>query len=226
MNLLIAIPAYNEEFFLGKVIKSIPQKIKGIKKIDTVVIDDGSEDKTKEVAEKSGAMVVRHLINRGLGGALATAFALAKKNDYDLLITLDADGQHQPKDISLFVNSIKMGGNDAVIGSRWLSRSDAPFSRILINKIANFFTFFLCGIYSTDSQSGYRAFSRNAIQKINLHTSGMEVSSEIFSEIYKNKLKYSEVPIKAIYTKYSKAKGQRLFDAPDVLIRLVIRMLK
>ncbi len=225
MKLLIAIPAYNEESTIRKVIKSIPPKIKDIKKIETIIIDDGSEDNTGKVAEKYGAIVLRHLINRGLGGAIATALEYAKINNYDLLITLDADGQHEPKDIPIFINSIRVNKNDVVIGSRWLNGSDAPLSRIFINKIANFLTFFLCGVFSTDSQSGYRAFSKNAIQKVNLHTSGMEVSSEIFSEIYKNKLKYGEVPIKAIYTKYSKAKGQRLSDAPDVLIRLIIRIL-
>lgn len=223
--MLIGIPAFNEGRMIAHVVKSLPKKLKGIDGIDILVVDDGSVDKTATIAKKNKAKVLQHLINRGLGGALKTIFTYAKQMEYDILVTFDADGQHNPKDIVKLAKPILQGEADVVIGTRWTRKNIVPRSRLVINKIANIITYLLYGIMSTDSQSGLRAFSKKAITKIQLQNDGMEVSSEIFKEIYKNKLAFSEIPINAVYTKYSIAKGQRLDNGPNIVIQLLLRLL-
>jgi len=223
--MLIGIPAFNEEKMIGEVIKSLPKKIKGVSRIDILVVDDGSSDKTGIVAKKYKVKILQHIINRGLGGALKTIFAYAKMKSYDILVTFDADGQHNPKDLAKLTKPIIEGNSEIVIGTRWTNKNKVPLSRIIINKIANAVTYFLYGVMSTDSQSGLRVFGKKAINTISLQNDGMEVSSEIFKEIHRNKLNFCEVPIIPVYTDYSISKGQRLSDAPNIVIQLVIRLL-
>lgn len=226
MNLLVGIPAYNEEKMIAFVIKSIPKKIKGIKNIDILVLDDGSSDKTATEAEKHGATVLAHILNRGLGGALKTILAYARGNNYEILVTFDADGQHNSLDISRLIDPIQKGKCDMVIGTRWKDQLQTPLSRLLINKLANIFTYLLYGVATSDSQSGMRALGKRAIDSISLQTDGMEVSSEFFKEITRNKLRFMEIPIKAVYTDYSRAKGQKIANAPKVFWQLLLRLLR
>lgn len=222
-KLLIGIPAFNEQNMIGDVISGLPNKLSGIGQFDVLVVDDGSADKTGFIAQGKGAVVITHLINRGLGAALKTIFEFAKKNDYDYLITFDADGQHQGKDITRLVQILRTAKKDVVIGSRWLEPSDAPFLRVVFNRCANFLTYFLFSQSTTDSQSGLRGFNKKAIQNIILLTDGMEVSSEFFKEINRNKLTVTEIPIKAIYTRYSQIKGQQYSNAPSLIFQLLLR---
>lgn len=203
MKTVAIIPAFNEEKTLGSVIEKLKKEVEQI-----IVIDDGSKDRTCQIAKDQGASVYRHLINRGLGGALGTGIKAALFNDADIIITLDADGQHDPAEIQALIKPIVAGESDIVIGSRFLTRQPMPFSRRLGNKFFNFIMFMIFGIKTTDSQSGMRAFSKEAASKIELCTNGMEVSSEILNEAKKKRLKTKEVPIKAIYTNYSLSKGQ------------------
>lgn len=226
MNLLIGIPAYNEEPILAKVLNSLPRKISAISKISVLVVDDGSSDKTALIAEKNGALVARHLLNRGLGGALKTIFEFALDNQYDFLVTMDADGQHQSSDLKKLIKPVIENKTDVSIGSRWLKKGNAPLLRIIINKFANILTFIMFGIFSSDSQSGLRVFNKKSLSKIKIQTDGMEVSSEILREISKNKLKLIEIPISAIYTDYSQKKGQKLENAPNVILQLILRLLR
>lgn len=226
MRLLIGIPAYNESHMISKVLKMLPKKLKGLTNIDVLVVDDGSIDETASIAYKSGAIVLSHLINRGLGATLRTIFAYALNQQYDILVTFDADGQHNPKDIPHVIHPILCEKKDVVIGTRWKQKAEVPFSRFVINKVANFITFLLFGIYTSDSQSGLRAFNKRALKRISTTTDGMEVSSEFFKEIQRNKLRFGEVPIQAVYTQYSIVKGQRVDNAPELLLRLIIRFLR
>lgn len=223
MKILIGIPAFNEALMIGNVIKSIPDNFKGIDKADILVVSDGSTDETVKISQSNGAVVLNHLINIGLGGALKTIFAYAKLNQYDFLVTLDADGQHEGSSISQLIEPILKRNVNIVIGTRWLKGKNMPLIRLLTNKFANIITYLLFGVYSSDSQSGFRAFDKLAINKINLITDGMEVSSEFFKEIKSHKLKFTEIPIKAIYTDYSKNKGQKMSNSPEILLRLFIR---
>jgi UDP-N-acetylglucosamine---dolichyl-phosphate N-acetylglucosaminyltransferase len=226
MKLLIGIPAYEEGRMIGSVLSFIPKKIPGFTKTDVLVVDDGSEDNTGEIAKKHGVIVLTHLINRGLGGALKTILNYAKIHSYDFLVMLDADGQHDICDLKDLIKPIIEGKADVVIGSRWKKGNHKPISRYLINQFANIATYLLFNFWTSDSQSGYRAFNKKAINMINLVTDGMEVSSEIIKEIKRNNLNYTEVPIQTIYSNYSITKGQQLSNAPEVFFRLLLRLLR
>src|SRR3989338_6358448 len=226
MKLLIAIPAFNEEKMIGEVIKNIPSRIPHVNKRDILVINDGSSDSTADIARSYKARVVEHLINRGLGASLKTALEYALNNKYDALITIDADGQHETKSIPVLVKKMIKEKADIVVGSRWLTRGNAPLIRIIINKLANLLTFFFYGIHTSDSQSGYRLFGPKALKLLKLQSEGMEVSSEIFREIARNRLEYAEIPIKVIYTRYSQSKGQKISNAPLIIWHLFMRLFK
>lgn len=225
-KLIIGIPAFNERQMIGPVIQSLPRKISGVDRVDILVVDDGSSDGTGAVAQSLGAIVVTHAMNLGLGGALKTIFTFARKYSYDFLITFDADGQHEAKDIPGLLRPLIGNRADAVIGSRWKSARPAPLPRILVNKLANALALLFFAAHTTDSQSGLRAFNKKSIHSIRINTDGMEVSSEIIHEIARLHLRYSEIAIEPIYTKYSQTKGQKLSNAPSVLFELFMRFLR
>jgi glycosyltransferase involved in cell wall biosynthesis len=218
MKIIAIIPAYNEATAIGEVIDKTRPFVD-----EVIVINDGSPDRTAEVAQAHGARVYTHCINRGLGAAIGTGFAAALKHGADVAVTLDADGQHDPAEIPLFVDAINHGA-DFVIGSRMLTRlKGMPFHRKLATFIGNFVTFVLFGARVTDSQSGYRAFTRHALETIEIKTNRMEVSSELIHEAHAKGLHIAEVPIKAIYTDYSLSKGQNFFVGIKTLLKLVMR---
>jgi len=230
MKLAILIPAYNEEKSIGQVLDSLPQKIAGVDKIDCIVVNDGSADQTAEIAKNKGAKVISHWFNRGLGGALGTGFEYVKNHDYDgksgydCLITFDADGQHNPLDIETVIKPILEKKADVCVGSRFLTfEGHMPWYRRIGLTGMNIITFLLFLVWTTDSQSGMRAFSRNAIEKIQIKTNKMEVSSEFFYEINNKNLKYTEAPIKAIYSEYSLSKGQKNINAFNILAKLIFK---
>lgn len=224
MKLAILIPAYNEEKTIQKVIETLPKTIPGISDIKVVVVNDGSADNTAEIAHEAGATVISHVINRGLGGALGTGFKYAKTHNFDLLITFDGDGQHNPDDIAPVIAPIVAGDADVSIGSRFLGyKGHMPWYRRVGIFGLNIITYLLFWIWTTDSQSGLRAFSRNAIEKIQIKSNKMEVSSEFFYEISLRDLKMTEVPIHSIYTLYSLQKGQKNINGINVVVKLILR---
>lgn len=215
----IVIPAYNEEKSLAKVIASLRK----YKYNNIIVVDDGSRDKTAEIAVKEKVILYKHIINKGLGTALKTGIKGAIAQGADFIVTFDADGQHNPKDLSACLEPLYDGSAEVVIGSRLLNPEGMPFIRRFGNKAFNYITYALFGIWTTDSQSGLRLFSKKAAEKIEIKTTQMEVSSEIIAEIGKNKLKYKEVPIQAIYTDYSLAHGQSSLNGVNILIKLLFK---
>ncbi len=222
IKLFIIVPAFNEEKIIGKVIFALKaQKLKNTKKT-IIVVNDGSTDKTEEIAKKCRVTVLSHPINRGLGGALGTGLEYARSKSADIVITFDADDQHEPKDLQRLIEPILKNKADFVIGSRLLKNSTMPMDRKIINLVANIINFFLWSIWITDSQSGLRALSKNALKKIEIKMNKMEVASEFFKEIKKNNLRVKEISIKAIYTNYSKAKGQKNTNAVNILVKLLL----
>mgnify|MGYP001598003734 FL=1 len=215
----IVIPAYNEEKTIGKVIDDLRKnKFKNI-----IIVDDGSTDNTSEVVKSRKVRLYSHIINRGLGGALNTGISAALKNNADIIATCDADGQHDPKDVKKAIDFLKKEKLDVVIGSRIINSEGMPVSRKILNSGASFMTQLLFGVYSTDTQSGLRVFTKEAAEKIKIKTNRMEVSSEIIKEIGRNNLKFKEIPIKAIYTAYSLNKGQKGANAFNITYKLMLR---
>jgi glycosyltransferase involved in cell wall biosynthesis len=214
----IVIPAYNEERTIIDVIRGLRQH--GF--LTLIVVDDGSSDRTGELACHEGVILLRHIINRGLGGALGTGITAALHLGAEAIVTFDADGQHDPDDIARLLEPIAKGEADVVIGSRMLEPTGMPYARQLANWSANIVTYLLFRGWTTDSQSGLRAFSRRAAAQIQIMTNGMEVSSEIIAEIVKNRLKRKEVAVQAVYTDYSLSKGQSFKVGLQTLMKLIL----
>jgi len=224
---LIIIPAYNEGKVLVPVIKNIKAELKSSKgiKFDLVVVNDGSSDNTKAVAEKN-ATTISHLVNMGSGAATRTGLEYAKRNNYDFALTIDADGQHLPKDLVNVIKKLTAEEFDLVIGSRLIDPKGMPTHRVLGNKLLNAFTRILLGVRVTDSQSGLKGFSRKAIEKINIRTNGFEFCSEIVWRAKQQNLNIIEVPISAVYTDYSRQKGQSNVNALRIIKTLIIQKAK
>lgn len=226
MKLVIVIPAYNEAAVIGKTLKTLPKKISGISKYRVVVVNDGSTDATLEEARGKKVIAVSHIINRGLGAAIKTGLEWARAQNADVVVTFDADGQHNPQDIQKIIAPILIKKADIVIGSRFISKQKVPLDRLILNLLANLVTFILFGVKSTDTQSGLRGFSKKAIGLIDYKADKMEFSSEILLESKRHNLRVTEVPIKAIYTQYSRGKGQKNSNAIPIFIKFLVKFFR
>ncbi len=220
-SVFIVIPAFNEEKTVGEVVRAL----KNAQFENLIVVDDGSGDATAKVARQAGARTVRHILNRGLGGALGTGIEAALRLGAEYIITCDADGQHACEDVEKVAHALAENGSDVVIGSRMIESKGMPLIRKLGNLGLNVATFLLFGAWATDSQSGLRGFTRKAASTLRLEASRMEVSSEIIHEVKRNKLTLKEIPIQAIYTDYSLATGQSNLNAFNILFKLFIKKL-
>jgi glycosyltransferase involved in cell wall biosynthesis len=193
--IIAAMPALNEERYIARTIV-------GAKKFVTMVlvVDDGSTDDTAEIAMALGAVVVRHDSNRGYGGALKTIFETARNLHAYELVILDSDGQHDPKYIPDLLKPLG-AGFDIVIGSRFISgeKTGVPPYRVVGMKVLDIATNFAGEINISDSQSGFRAYGRKAIENITFMGNGMSAGSEILLQMKDNNLQFTEVPIKVRY---------------------------
>lgn len=213
MKVWIVMPAYNEERSIGRVIDALRRE--GWK--DIIVVDDGSKDRTGEIARKRRAVVVRHERNKGLGAALRTGLAKAVELGADCAVTFDADGQHDPKAVRILLNATERA--DLVIGVRTLV--NPPFHKRIGNFILNFITRALGGPI-TDSQSGMRAFNRRALELIKIKSNRYEVSSEILIQARLKGLRIDEVPVRCFFTEYSKARGTTIVSGIRIFIHLLV----
>tara|TARA_Y100001936_G_scaffold75736_1_gene74288 strand:+ start:952 stop:1863 length:912 start_codon:yes stop_codon:yes gene_type:complete len=196
LNIIVGIPAFNEE----KNIARILSKIKEI--TDTVIVcDDGSTDSTSKIANNHGALVINHEKNLGYGAAIRSIFLKAKEMSGDVLVTFDADGQHRIEDISKVARPIQDQKADIVIGSRFLSEdiSEVPEYRKFGIKIITKITNASIKENLTDSQSGFRAYSKKVLSDITPIENGMGVSTEILIKASTKDMKIAEVPIKVLY---------------------------
>jgi len=195
---VVGIPAFNEEKTIARVV------LKALRFADKVLVcDDGSTDMTGEIAESLGAEVVRHERNLGYGAAVRSLFNRAKELDGDVFVTLDADGQHDPSEIPLVVKPVVEGEADIVIGSRFLderSAEDMPWYRRAGVKIITRLTGKSAKYGVNDAQSGFRAYSRKALEKLSFHEDGMGASLEILVNAWKHGLKVKEVAASCRYS--------------------------
>lgn len=230
-KIYIIIPAFNESKVIGSVLNSLKESHHK----NVIIVDDGSSDNTYEIAKKSGYIVLRHLINRGKGAATQTGFDAAKLLNADIVVTMDADGQHSTQDIKGMITPIIEDKVDVTLGSRFLgggnNTSQIPKMKILINRIANFVTFLFYGIYTSDSQSGFRAYSSKALELIQTDMDRYEFESQILQQIKYHHLNFIEVPIFVKYSQYSKEKYKDIKDfqpqnfknGTKMLIKMIIR---
>jgi len=196
LKIAVGLPAYNEE----KNIASIIIKLEKI--ADTLIVcNDGSSDLTGEIAEKMGAVVINHKKNLGYGAAIRSLFLKSKEFDVDVLVTFDADGQHDVKDIKKVITPISEKNADLVIGSRFLdnNQDNIPSYRKTGIQIITKLTNISLNEKIKDSQSGFRAYSKEVFSKIIPSDNGMGVSSEILIKASNNGFRIAEVPIKISY---------------------------
>lgn len=202
----LVLPAFNE----GAILSSVIEEIKSAGYRNIIVVDDGSKDATYKVAKSiPGIVALRHPLNRGKGAATKTGIEAAKKLGADIMVTLDSDGQHNPSDIQKLIQPLLAGTCDVVLGTRLKNPKGMPWYKIIANHIGNGLTWYIYGLWVSDSQSGFRAYSRAAAERINTRTDRYEYDSEVIREIYLHKLRYAQVPIEVRYTEYSMGKIQK-----------------
>lgn len=205
-SIFIVLPAFNESSILPSVIEEIKQT--GFQNI--IVVDDGSTDTTFEVAKNiNGITTLRHRLNRGKGAATKTAIEAAKLLGADIIVTMDSDGQHNPHDIFRLIEPLQKKQCDVVLGTRLVNPDGMPWHKILANWVGNTLTWCLYGLWVTDSQSGFRAYSRKAMDLINTQSDRYDYESEVIREIRFYHLPFLEVPIEVRYTDYSMGKVER-----------------
>jgi glycosyltransferase involved in cell wall biosynthesis len=193
MKTLIAIPAYNEAQNITNVINDLKQHIP---QAHPIIINDGSQDNTSSVAHSLGIRVVDIPYNIGIGGAVQIGFMYASRENYDMIVQFDGDGQHMAKEIEKLLHPITQGA-DIVIGSRFLDLSgyNAPFARNLGIKVFSIVISFLCRQKLTDTTSGFRAFSKKAIDLFSTYYPEDYPEVEALIIAYKKKLNIKEMPV-------------------------------
>ncbi len=221
MKIFILIPAFNEERMIAQVIRQVRFYVDEI-----IVIDDGSTDKTSEIASREKVIVLKHLINRGQGAALRTGmdyvltkfFSDDKTDEEKIIVHFDSDGQHRAENIPEMVKPISEGKVEATFGSRFLLKnSSIPFGRKILLKGAIFVNRLFTKVKLTDAHNGFRALSWKAASLIRISQDRMAHNSEIVSQVNKYNLKFQEVPITVFYTKYSRNKGQKWYDSFKII---------
>lgn len=211
MRVSCIIPAHNEEKTIEKLIKKTKKFVDKI-----IVVDDGSTDKTFSVAEKTGTTVLNHIINLGKGAALKTGCDYAIRNGAKILITMDADLQHDPKEIPNFLKHLK--NYNMVLAYRKLNEkmpSVLKFGNWFINKMIKL----LYKLDLKDTQCGFRAFTADTYKKIRWNSADYSLESEIIANLGKNNLSYKEIPIQTVYS--DKYKGTTLIDGVKIVLNMI-----
>lgn len=204
----IVIPAYNEEKHIAGVLKEALSS-----KLPVILVDDGSRDKTYEMAKKVAVDAIRHEVNLGKGAALKTGCEAAFEKGAQAIIVMDSDGQHKAEDLPKFIKALE-GGCEVVFGSRNLNYG-VPLVRYLGNKFASVLISLLFGIYVSDLICGFRAFTKEAYKKIEWESTGYGVETEVVINTARANLKHCEVPVQTVYL--DGVKGVTILDALGIL---------
>jgi len=205
MRIGILLPAYNEEKNIERVLKDV---LKYFDKRDVLVVDDGSQDKTAEIAERIGVNVLRHEVNQGKAGAIKTGISYFKARNYDAVVVFDADGQFKAKDAKKMSDIVEYA--DVVFGMRDFSK--VPFRHRLANAIWRFFFNLLFRTKLRDTNCGIYAFSRKAMEEITEFGKGYELEIKILAQAVRKKLRIIQVPVDVVYKEKSGIKrGVRIF---------------
>ncbi len=216
MKTCVVVAAYNEEKRLASVVRDL--KKAGYDWV--VIVDDGSSDKTASIAEKAGATVLQHIINRGQGAALRTGIHYAADYGAEAIVTFDADGQHQVSDIPRLLKPIEDGKADIVFGSRFLGKAvNITAGKRFVLKLGALVMWIFSGIRLTDSHNGLRALNKKAAKRIVITFDGMEHASDFVEETGRNHLRWKEVPVTIVYHE----KGQHPLKAIRMGFKLLAR---
>jgi glycosyltransferase involved in cell wall biosynthesis len=218
MQVTAIIPAYNEAARIRPVVENVVRQ-----GIPAVVIDDGSHDDTTSVAERAGATVIRHEINRGKGEALKTAFRHAIDSDLETIVTLDGDGQHDPAEIPRLVHHAMRKNADIVVGCRMDDVATMPLVRRWTNLLTSAVLSRLAHARIRDSQSGYRLIRTRVLRNVRLVTGNYDLESEILVRAARKGFRIAEVPIRTIYA----GSPSSIHPGIDALrfVRLCLRLL-
>ena len=220
LSTYVILPAYNEATRIQPVIEAIAEK-----GYNMVIVNDGSSDNTLDVIMQSKRKYPNQihlyslLINRGVGVATQTGFDAVLKYNPKYIVSMDSDGQHSADDLDDVIKPLVTGEAEAVIGVRPLK--DMPFTRNFANAIMNLLTRIFYRVDVSDSQTGFRALTTDALSKININATGYLISSEFIREINDNKIPFAEVPIETIYTPETQAKGTNVTVAIKILLQMI-----
>ena len=216
----VVLPAYNESTRIQPVIDEIAEKGYNI-----IIVNDGSSDNTLDVVKESKRKYPERIhiyslpINRGVGVATQTGFEAVLNFNPKYIVSMDSDGQHSADDLGAVIMPLVTGQAQAVIGVRPLE--DMPRSRNYANAIMNLLTKIFYRVDVSDSQTGFRAITREALEKITINATGYLISSEFIREINDNDIPFAEVPIKTIYTPETQAKGTNTTAAIKILLQMI-----
>ena len=219
-NTFVVLPAYNEATRIQPVIEEIAKK--GYR---MVIVNDGSSDNTLEVIKESkkkypnNIHIFSLMINRGVGVATQTGFDAVFKFNPKYVVSMDSDGQHSADDLDNVITPLVTGQAQAVIGVRPLK--DMPFTRNFANAVMNLLTRIFYKVNVSDSQTGFRAITIDALRKIDINARGYLISSEFIREINEKNIPFAEVSIKTIYTPETQAKGTNVKEAFKILIQMI-----
>ena len=216
----VILPFYNEEEVIEKVLRELIAS-----NYQVVAIDDGSTDRSNEIARKMNCVLLKHPSNFGQGAALQTGISFARINPkIEYFVTFDSDGQHQVSDINHMLKPLVNGETDFVFGTRFQDdKTKFPFLKRIVLRAAIKYTQLSTGVAITDTHNGFRAFNKLAAKRINLNFSGMTHASEFVEKAGQSGLSIKEVPVHILYTKYSKRKGQSLWNSINILTDLFLR---
>lgn len=216
-KIVCIIPAYNEGEIIGDVVRAVREECDQI-----LVVNDGSIDDTHRKAEQAGALVIDHTVNLGTGASEETGIKASLLLGADIIVTVDADGQHDPSEIPKLLEPIRSGEADMVIGSRFLQpEGSMPLLKRIGNSLLTRLTSLLCGAEITDSQSGFRALTQRAAENMNGLPNDYSWASEMIAKAHKKGFRIREVPVRTIYDQYSINKGTNMFDGLKILLALV-----
>ncbi|WP_298518665.1 glycosyltransferase family 2 protein [uncultured Methanobrevibacter sp.] len=216
----VVLPAYNESTRIQPVIDEIAEKGYNI-----IIVNDGSSDNTLDVVKESKRKYPERIhiyslpINRGVGVATQTGFEAVLNFNPKYIVSMDSDGQHSPDDLDNVIRPLVTGEAQAVIGVRPLK--DMPLSRNFANAIMNLLTRIFYRVDVSDSQTGFRAITYDALKVIEINARGYLISSEFIREINDNNIPFVEVPIKTIYTPETQAKGTNVVVAFKILLQMI-----
>jgi polyprenyl-phospho-N-acetylgalactosaminyl synthase len=219
-DIWLVIPLYNEGPVIGDVVRGARTVFPNV-----VCVDDGSTDDSVAQARTAGARVVEHPVNLGQGAALQTGFEFAlRQPSMRWVVTFDADGQHQVADVEAMIAKARAENLDVVFGSRFLDDRTSPgLLKKLVLRLAIGYTNLTTGTRLTDAHNGLRVLSRGVVERLDLAQNRMAHASELVAQIGDLDVRYGESPVHILYTDYSKAKGQSLWNSVNILAELIFR---